>query len=228
MSGIDTEVGNIIIRHTDKWRGKCYLKEDLTFTGNRAEAIRCYILKTGDTTILNGDRITINSGNRTIIIDNNGKLRFSDRDQLFNNVNSFIITNGTDHTDPISYEATLFFISDKDRKTALKYEWAVDGNNNILCNSNNDRDSNIKPGNYANLINAEYSNHDNINGFQFVLERAEGPITNLNQQIKSGPQDDGSKIQYQKNSSELFDGRNGVILIILLVIILILCMIVTK
>lgn len=122
------DLGNMLIKCHDKWRGFLYLKEDITLTVDRSLAARFYLLKSGDTTILNGDRVTINSGNKVIIIDESNKIYLHDRtfeDKYINNIKSFIITNGTDNTDPITYETPIYLISNKDKKTALKYEWGI-------------------------------------------------------------------------------------------------------
>lgn len=237
-------LGNIFIKHNDKWRGDYYLKEDLTFGVNRGDAARFYLLKAGDTTILNGDRISLHMGSRTLIttsIDGIETARLIDRQHANRGLASFIITNGTDNTDPITYESTLFFIADKARKMALKYEWGLDlVDNSIDANSvtmNNQTSSqsavDYKPQQQPRLTNSTYGGTCgmNIGLFQFSLERADGPITNseIARNITSSAVMTPANIQTSKTShstksnSDLLDGYKGAILIILLMIVLILC-----
>jgi hypothetical protein len=227
MSGVDNTLGNILIKHNDKWRGDYYLKDDLTFTVNRSQAARFYLLKSGDTTILNGDRITINAGSRTIIIHNTSEVKLIDRDQSHHAVNSFIITNGTENTDPITYETAVFLISDKNQKKALKYEWGMDligvPENNILPGA-----SNYKPHDHPNLINGDYGStcESYIGTFQFLLERADGPITNLETARNTLAT---SKVNNStKMASELLEGYKGIIMVILLMIVLVLCILASR
>lgn len=219
--------GNILIKHNDKWRGDYYLTEDLTFTVDRSLAARFYLLKSGDTTILNGDRISINSGNRTLATSDSDTVRLIDRDHSQRLTTTFIVTNGTDNTDPISFETVIFLISDKDRKTALKYEWGMD-----LINPTSDSSMSgavsYKPHDHPNLINGNYGDNSSINisSFGFLLERADSPITNL----------DSSRTMLQvtqnktlsKTPTEFLDGYKGAIMVILLMIVLILCLIASR
>lgn len=150
MEHVDNILGNIIIRHEDKWRGDSYLKQDLTFTSDRDQASRFYLLKSGNSTITNGDRITINSGNKTLVQDE--ELALIDRDEITKDKNLMIITDGTDDPKAIAYNSTVFFIVDKDKKTGLKYSVSE------------------KP---SKLISDEYSGITDINSFKFILEKSD-------------------------------------------------------
>lgn len=218
MSHVDNTPGNILIRHNDKWRGNYYLKDDFTFTTNRNSAGRFYILKPGDTTIINGDRIGIHTGNRTLVIDDNNIVRLVDRDNIIRELHSFIVTNGTDNTDPITYESSIFVITDKDQKTALRYTRGI----NFIRNNNGTDD--FKPHEHPNLVNGNYggTSETHIDPFQFYLERADGPITNLNTATTYV-----SKSSNKTVSDHLEDYR-GAIMIVLLMIILILCLLASK
>lgn len=221
MSSVDSMyIGTIFIKHYDRWRGDLYLKDNLTFISNKDQAGRFYILKQGDTTILNGDRISINIGNRTLIIDNNNIPRLIDRDQLGNEIKhprivyTFIVSNGSDNTDPITYDSPISFISDKDDISALKYESHIQP-----INSQN---YNIKPTNILTSSPINRSHHDsNFETFQFILERSDIPI--ISSSITK------SKTSSLKNkSSDVFDGYKGGIMIILLMVILVLCILINK
>ena len=205
-------VGNIYIKHNDKWRGDFYLKDDLSFVTDKRQAAKFYLLKTGDTTIVNGDRISINIGSRSLNIDNEGNIRLTERDQLtreFSNKCTFIRKYGSDTIDPISYESNIIFISDKNNHTALKYTW----------------DNNFNP----NLINSSI-NDQNIWLFQFMLERSDNPITRSNITKNTSPASSTirSKTLSYSKPSEITDGYKGAIMIFLLVIILILYIVVSK
>ena len=217
---VDNALGNILLKHNDKWRGDYYLKEDLTFTVERSQAGRFYLLKAGDTTILNGDRIGIHMGSRTLIVDVSGILRLIDRDQLTRGINTFIITNGSDNTDPITYESSMFFISDKNNGMALKYEWGMD----LVSNDA----STYYPRDHPNLINSTYHTNDiSINAFQFALERADVPITRS--EIARNTTMPSLSVQYTRSiSPEFLDGYKGAIMIVLLMMVLILCILASK
>ena len=221
MTCIDNTLGNLLIKHNDKWRGDYYLKDDLKFTSNKEQAGRFYFLKSGDTTIINGDRISVNLASRTLIMgDDNIKL--IDRNQFSNDINSVIITNGSDNTDPITYESCIFLISDKNIKTALKYEWGMD----LIETGNN---VTYQPHNHPKLTNSNYHEAQDINAFRFYLERADNAITKL---TPATMRSKDSPVTYQeaiyKNPVELLDGYKGIAMVVLLMIILILCIIITK
>jgi hypothetical protein len=229
MLSVDNTFGNILLKHNDKWRGDYYLRDDLTFTVDRSLATRFYLLKSGDTTILNGDRISINSGNRTLSITDSNSLRLIDRDQSYHNTGTFLITNGTDNTDPITFETMIYLISNKDKKTALKYEWGLDligpQDNNIIPGTVTGA-VNYKPRGKPNLINGSYGDicDTYINTFEFLLEKADGPITNLD----STQTNNSSSKHITVNKNEFFDSYKGALMIFLLMIILILCALVNR
>lgn len=222
MSRVDNAPGNILIRHNDKWRGSYYLRDNLTFTADRYLAGRFYLLKGGDTTILNGDRISINSGNRTLAIGNNG-VSLIDRNNIISESNEFIVTNRTNNTDPITYESPLFFITDKDLKMALKYSLRtefIDRGNGL---------SEYIPPSYPELISSYYGEtcETQVDVFQFYLERADSPITNLNSHRGTMAQTHPTK-SITKTLSDYIDTYRGAIIIVLLMIVLILCILATK
>lgn len=126
MTVIDGSFGRILIHHTDSWRGSYYLSEDMTFTPHVHEAVKCYLLKPGDTTILNGDRISINTGNKTLVVTAENEVKFMDRETITHEISTCIVTNGTDSVDPISFDMPIFLIVDKDARTALRYKWSTD------------------------------------------------------------------------------------------------------
>jgi hypothetical protein len=229
-------LGNTLIKYTDKWRGAYYLKDDLTFTVNRTQAARLYLLKSGNSTILNGDLVTINLGNQIMVVDYNSNIiRFLDRNLTHNGINSFIITNGTENVEPIMYETSISLISDKNRKTALRYEWKMDliANQEEINKLGHISDAgNYRPHTHPNLINGDYgtSCESYINTFQFYLEPSDGtrfniypvdnPNTNTNRNTIEVP---SSKIVYNS-----LDGYKSLILILLLMITLVLCVLVSR
>lgn len=213
--------GNLFIKHNDKWRGDYYLKEDFEFTTDKNLAARFYLLKSGDTTILNGDRISINCGSRVLVIDESNQIKLVDRELCHHGINSFIIGNGTDNTDPINFDSGVFFITDKDEKIALRYIWGMD----LIDPSDTDTDaSNYKPRNHPNLTHENYGNvcEANIGSFQFQLERATVPVTAIedNRTIAVPP------IKQSSRSWDLFDRYKGAVMLFLLMIILILCIVI--
>lgn len=232
MTCVENTLGNIFIKYNDKWRGNYYLKDDLTFTTDRATASRFYLLKSGDTTIINGDRISINLGNRTLMIGHDCRdcIRFIDRDQFNNDINSFTITNGSDNTDPITYETPIYLISDKNIKMALKYEWSMD----LIETSSND--VSYRPHDHPQLVNINYQNSQSITSFQFYLEKADSPITKLSPSrtiemttsTATKPETPAITRQETAHKNEILDGYKGAAIIILLMIILLLCISISK
>lgn len=236
LTALAYDSGNLLIKHNDKWRGDYYLKDDLSFTTDRNLAARFYILKPGDTTILNGDRVSINSGNRTLIIDDSNQLKLIDRTQHHRELNSFIITNGTDSTDPITYDGSIFFISDRTKKMALRYVWGMDLINSTkksnLVESSDEYvipdlipdAADYKPRDHPNLMNENYGNtcEANINSFQFRLERGSNSVIDMEdtRTLAISP--------LKTRTNELFDRYKGVVLLLLLMIVLILCVIISK
>ena len=213
-SSVSSAYGNTFIKHTDKWRGDYYLREDLTFTVDRSQACKFYLLKPGDTTILNGDRIGIHVGSRTLVVDPTGHLRLVDREQLISRsreISTFVITNGSDNTDPITYESSVFFISDKNNGSALKYDWSM---NLSLASA-------YRPHDHPTLINGNYNTSESsFNSFQFALERSDSPITRAI--AISSPS------SHRPKSSELLDGYKGAVMIVLLMVILVLSVLASK
>ena len=74
--------GTLFITYSD-WQknGTWYLKDDLTFTTNKNNASKFYLLKSDDSPIINKDRITINVGNRSLVLTDNG-LKFKPRETV--------------------------------------------------------------------------------------------------------------------------------------------------
>ena len=202
--------GNVYIKHINKWKGNCYLKDDLTFCFDRAHATSFYLSKVGNSTILNGDRVTINSGNKNLVL-NSGKLNLID--QISNFPNTFIITDGSENIEPISYDKPIFLITDKNKKTALKYDWKMDTVNN------NSGSQIIKPHNYPSLINSTYGT--DINFFQFFLE-------NPNNYSQSQYQNLSLQNTKHNRIAQLIREYRGAITITLLMIMLILTIMISK
>lgn len=217
MDPVNNNLGNILIKHHDKFRGDYYLKDDLTFTTDRSLAAKFYLLRSGDSSILNGDRISINLGYRTLIIDDDNQVMLIDREHSYRNVNTVIITNGTDSTDPITFDSVVYLITDKKNKEALKYDWSL----NLIDSNNSYNDiTNYKPKESPILTIFKYGGNSKveISSFEFILERADGPITNLIQQND----------RLEQRAPKSFEGYSGALLILLLMIVLVLCLIISN
>lgn len=159
--GIDKELGNILIRYNDRWRGPCYLTEALTFTTNKAQASRFYLLKSSDTMILNGDRVSFNHGNRTITINEQNKIILRDRELINREISTFVITNGLDNTEPIGFDTPLLILiskRDSQDEYGLRY-----GNPGLHSPA---------------MLNVATIDPELIHAFTFYLERNDDTITN--------------------------------------------------
>ena len=69
------------------------------------------------------------------------------------------------------YDSTIFLITNKTEKYALKYEWILD-----LINSNTTtitEQPDYNPRSSPTLMNGDYTLSDDINAFQFQLEKIE-------------------------------------------------------
>jgi hypothetical protein len=213
--------GTVFIKHIDSWHGTSYLKDDLTFTPHRDQASKFYLLKcddNGETEITNGDRVTINIGNRNLTIQES-TLSFENRSNHSNHSNqgaSFLIVNGTNDPGPITFNSPLFLISDKTTKQALKYIWNLDLNQ-IL-------DSGIKSFKQKNQAILSITSYDNIperdiNNFKFYLEDNITTTTITTPTLK----------QSAPNNTPLFsDNYKGSIIIVTLLIILVICALIGK
>jgi hypothetical protein len=228
MSYVNNILGNIYVRHLDKWRGYRYLKDDLTFTLNKNLAAKIYMLKSGNTTIINGDRVSLNLGNKILVITENNIIKFLDRDQLWDETDSFTITNGTDNTEPIMYDSTIFLITNKTEKYALKYEWILD-----LINSNTTtitEQLDYNPRSSPTLMNGDYTLSDDINAFQFQLEKIETTTITTNPDDNKNPTTKKqSPFDYvTKIFTTSLENYKGAIMLVLLMIILVLCFIANR
>lgn len=202
---------NILIKHHDKWRGDYYLTDKLIFTTNRTNAAFFSFNKRDNTSILNGDRISIHSGNKILIIDDSGNPALVTSDNIRSETDIFIITDNENNTEPVSYEKNIFIISDNFNKTALKYEWGMD------ITSDN---SGYLPKSNPTIINTSYDIIPNSSQFLFMFERGDIPITRTTQT---------NKVQVcHNNKLNIVDGYKGVAIIVLLMIILMLCIIINR
>jgi hypothetical protein len=201
----------MFIKYSDKWSGSFYLKEDLTFTEDRNNASKFYLLKTGNTLILNGDRITINFGNKVLCIDDDNSLKLIDR-EFVSIKNSIIVTNGTDSSNSVSYNDNLFLITDPIKQLFLKCEWNTDSVNSIKTTVNTKTQRKLI------LVNSTYN--ANKDPFIFSFENPDNALTNSNH-VKNVI--NLAKIQQNQNY-----GFKWFILLVLLIILLVLSVIVNK
>ena len=151
-------LGNTLIRYNDKWRGVCYLTDNLAFTVDKSKAGRFYLLKPSDTLILNGDRISINCGNRTLTVSDQNKVAMTDRELIARETSTFVITNGLDSTEAVTYDTPFFLLSGSSDDKGLCY---------------------IHPGfQTPSYLGNAVMNSESINTYTFFLERADDTITN--------------------------------------------------
>ncbi len=183
-------IGNTLIRYNDRWRGPCYLTENLTFTPNKNKACRFYLLKPSDTLILNRDHISINCGNRTLTADEHNKVTMTDRGFIAREISTFVITNGLDNTEAITYDAPLFLLSSATQE------------DKALCYVHPGFQTPASLGN--DVINSEL-----INTFTFYLERADDSI--INKVALSNPMN-------AKRDGDSY--RNAVLIVLLLIILM--------
>lgn len=213
---ISNNPGTVIIKHTDPWHGSFYLKDDLTFTPHRDHASKFYLLKSDDnreTSITNGDRVSINIDNRSLIV-HGSNLSFEKREPI--SVTTFLIVNGTNDNDPIIFNTPLFLIIDKNTKQALKYVWNLDLNNILDAGL-----ASFKENNRPTLVISSYDNlpERDINTFKFSLEHSDS-ITSTN--ITH------TNTLAHTNTVLFSDNYKGSIIIVLLLIILVICALVGK
>lgn len=213
MTYVDNKLGDTLIKHHDAWNGDCYLQDDLTFTSDRSAAARFYILKSGNTRIQNGDMITINTGNKTLAVDRQRNIVLRDRDQITNEEMSFILTDGSTSTAPISYDSALFILSDRRNRIGLKFEWEINSIDNPGA-------INHHPGQRPYLTNTSCLNMtDGTMGFyHFKLEKADGQRSSRN-------------VVAAEAKSEPFSwtkGWSGAVLVVMLMIILVLSILVSR
>ena len=226
---------DILIKHHDKWRGDYYLKEDLNFSSSASEAARFYLLKSGNTSILNGDRITIHLGNKTLTISDSNQLRLVDRDHVHHETSSFIITSDNDNTDPIIYESPYFFISNKEQEMALKYEWGMDA---IGTDPSTPGSITYKLRDQPRLVHSTYNGTCGMhtNSFQFSFQRTEGPMISatIARRATAGPSIANVATQIRDdtidyfNTGDMLEGYKGPVMILLLMVILVLCILISK
>lgn len=159
MTGINRELGNILIRHPNKLFRDYYLAEDLSFTFDRSKAARFYLLKSTTDDIRNGDRVTLNVANKTLLITEKGEPALIDRHLIYT-PDSFTITTGLDNQDPIDFKTGIYLISDWRMEYALRYDWNID------VDSVNQTLTNVKP----KLIHDKLNNEKDLIASRFFLE----------------------------------------------------------
>jgi len=215
---MDISMGNLLIKHIDKWKKTYYLKEDFTFTDNKNKAAKFYLLKGGDnTTIFNTDYINVNLNNKVLTIDENNFVTLLEREHSFSSPfnTNILVTTGDESIDKIEYDQKVYFITNVEENYALKYDYSIP---TILNKSRYQG----KLTNYqGKLTNYQYKNtsHDDINSFQFMLEKyTETPDSNF---VKLPIND--SKIQ-----KDQIYGFKWFSLLVLLIIVLILGIIVNN
>lgn len=133
-------MGNIIIKIENKLGGSRYLNENLLFTSDRSDACKFYLLKDTNSSIFNGDRVTLNTGNRTLIIDDRGIPQLLNRMHIHDEIQSFIVTTGSEDHEPLGCEIPLYFMNhdsddsdqtssganDRSDNMCLQYRWTFD------------------------------------------------------------------------------------------------------
>lgn len=201
------QIGNLYITYTDKFKSKYYLTSKLHFTKNIDDACLFYLLNSDDTSILNGNTVTINTSNKLLGLSKDGNLQLIDRNISHHYKNDFIITDGENDNKEIGFNIKIYFIIDNNEKLALRFYHSF----------NLGKDDDIPA-----LAVGSYSDgrEIGIELFQFTLIKATENTTNkLKQQdeqispIKKDP---------------LLENYKGIILIVILLILLMLCLMVVK
>lgn len=211
------ELGNIIIKYNDNWRGNYYLKEDLTFTTDRSKSARFYLLKSGDTSILNGDRISLHVGSKTLVINTNGIPSLLDRNQISQEITTFIITNNVDGIESISYESNISLASDIANNKYLKFDWVRKLNGDNYREDFESYPTSLIPQLTINQLSAD---EKNLERYIFLLERADNPISHSELSRPS--------ITLPTPAPSKTDVYKGFMMITLLVVILILLVIINR
>ena len=159
------DLGNLYLKFTDKWRGDCYLTKDLTFSSNRDNAAKFYLLKVSgspETTIVNGDIVTINSANQILSITDNG-LKLISRSHITDRIQNFKITTGMIDNNIISFESPVsFLLNVTNDSVALKYDNTVD------------LSTHRSTGNVPRLTISPVI--DSSENFEFSFERSDSPV----------------------------------------------------
>lgn len=216
MTVIDGSFVRILIHHTDSWRGNYYVSEDMTFTSNVHEAVKCYLLKPGDTSILNGDRISINTGNKTLVVTPENEVKFMDRETITREISTYIITNGTDSVEPIAFDMPIFLIVDNNARTALRYKWSTD----LLT-------SQVTPSDQPNLIVDGYGEVAPA-VFELRLKNADTPNITQHAQRPDAQRPDAQRPDASLRQRLLSDEYKKAALLIILLIILIVSIVMSK
>jgi hypothetical protein len=203
MSRVEYALGNILIKHQDvQFKRTYYLTEELIFSSKREEAARFYFLKPGDTEVLNGDRISINCGNRTLIMMDDGTLRLVERDQIKNNVDSFIITDGTDSIMAIAYNKPFYLLKSKEESVILRFYWGMDLIGQVYQPS-------AHP--VLKIDDAHVINATEAPSLQFRLESTNGPM--------GRPRSNSITLESQQSVT---DSQRNILIITILMILLVL------
>lgn len=192
--------GHLHIKHYDPVSQPLYLTEDLTFSTDRSQAAKFYPLKSADTSIINGDRISLHTGSRTLVINQAGIPQLLDRTQIRNEVSTFVIMNGTNNTQAIECETNILFVGDRENMSALKYY--------------------LDHGRIPHLSYDEFDRSQK-SMFQFAFEHASVPVT---QRKTVAPQD----VPLSSRLPSWLNWLSGPLVVILLIIILILSVLTTR
>lgn len=216
-----TSLGNIVISHYDPvWKTMYYLCDDMTFTTDQRYAARCYLLKPGDTAINNGDRISINCGNRTLVVDTKGTVKFMDRELIKKETSTFIVTNGTPDVKHIWYASSEYFlITNKDNKMALRCKWYTD-----LVDTTADMRPELISDCYEEAIPAQ---------FAFAFHHVPHHVPQLIDRNERNDRNERPVVQEKRavtsrTSRELIEQYKNEMLLLLLMITLVLCIFISK
>lgn len=224
------QVGNLIITFTDRYQSKFYLTTQLQFTKNLTEAGLFYLLKSDETPICSGDRVSINTSNKVLVItddtkggatggpDAKQKILLIDRNIAHRySTTEFIIRDQKQSDQPIDFHSKLFFIIDEEQKLALRFYYSLS-----LGNEDND------------IPILTYGSYDEgreigIDIFQFSFLDARtvttigGPGGYGGSAASGFTTASGGKLQQTEDSAAVsrgLDNYKGILLIIILLVIL--------
>jgi hypothetical protein len=192
--------GHLYIKYSDPVSQPLYLTEELTFSTDRSRAAKFYPLKSADTSIINGDRISLHTGSRTLVINHSGIPQLLDRTQIRNEISTFVIMNGTDNTQAIECDDKILLVGNRENMSALRY--------------------NLDHG------RVPYMTYDKFDlsqkrMFSFSFENAFAPMT---QRKTVAPQD----VPLSSRLPSWLNWLSGPLVVILLIIILILSVLTTR
>ena len=211
---MECEGGTIFIKHQDRWKGWYYLSDDLTFVSSKKQACKFRFSKSETTSIINGDRISITSDRGTLCVSDSLTPIFSKPGNVKCGSDTFLITNGTNDTKPITFGEKIHLLHKqrgKEEIRILNFYWPVE-----LVDPESEAQPtlmNCRPKKHPVLTLDEIWELPDREKPGFVLERASGTMTKIPKE---------AQLRYQDK------GKRTAIIIALLMMVLALCVMVER